>query len=174
VGHSKLVPNGVFEYQHSSGGDVRTSFATGFRMWAQIDLPVFLEADAEKPANTMMMDFEIGEAKVELPCNRRVVLGPTQHFTRAPLASDVGEEHTFCPCCLFTRSVDAFRPLLAQDAFFGIRLYAMRDTDGTLRADCRVNGADYPAGAEALVRYAGTWPDLGFEFRKQYVAIRSK
>lgn len=174
VAHPKLMPAGVFEYQHAGGDDLRDSFAKGFRMWAQVDLPVFLELGADKPATTMMMDFDVGQAKAELPCDRRVVLGPTQHFARSPLADDVKDEHPFCPCCLFTNSLDAFRRLLAQDAFFGIRLYAMRDTDGTLRADCRVNGVDYPAGVEALIRYAGRWPDRGFEFRKQYAAIRSK
>ena len=32
----------------------------------------------------------------------------------------------------------------------------------------RVNGEDYPAG-QALAEYVGTWPQRGFEFRKQLV-----
>jgi hypothetical protein len=42
-----------------------------------------------------------------------------------------------------------------------------------VQADCRVNGEDWSAGAEALRAYVTRWPDRGFEFRKQYVVIQS-
>ena len=42
--HAALVPGGVFEFQHSSGTDMRDSFAKGFKSWAELDLPVFLDA----------------------------------------------------------------------------------------------------------------------------------
>jgi len=48
-----------------------------------------------------------------------------------------------------------------------------RDTEGHIEADCRVNGVDRPEGAAALMRYAKTWPDRGFEYRKQYVGIQT-
>lgn len=174
VAHPTLVPGGVFEYQHASGANIPESFASGFRNWAMVDLPVFLEADLERPDNTMMMDFTKGAAKFELSRNRRVVLGPTQHLAQSPLAADAKDEHPFCLCCLFTNSIEAFREQIAKDEFVGIRLFALREKDGSVRADCRVNGIDWTAGAEALALYAGTWPDRGFEFRKQYVAIRSR
>ena len=47
-------------------------------------------------------------------------------------------------------------------------------TEGRIEADCRVNGVDRPEGAAALVRYAQTWPDRGFEYRKQYVCIQTR
>jgi hypothetical protein len=54
-----------------------------------------------------------------------------------------------------------------------MRLYAARYADGTVVADCRVNGEEYPMGAEHLKKYAETWPHRGLEIRKQYVAIRT-
>lgn len=174
VAHPRLIPQGVFEFQHSGGDNIREAFIKGFQGWAQVDLPVFLDADLEKPKNSLLMDFEIGRAKVELACNRRVILGPTQHLARQPLATDGKDEHPFCPCCLFTSGVDAFRELIARDTFYGIRLFAMRNADGSVQADCRVNGVDWPAGVAALVKYAQSWPDRGFEFRKQYAVIRSR
>ena len=39
-------------------------------------------------------------------------------------------------------------------------------------ADCRVNGDDFEPGAIALRAYATTWPDAGYEFRKQYVIFQ--
>jgi len=173
VAHPELVPGGVFEYQHSTGDDLRQSLAKGFKNWIEVDLPVFLEARAAKPTSTMMLEFKMGEAKVELTRSRRVVLGPTHHLVQKPLATDTPDEHPFCLCCLFTNSVDAFREPLSKGDFYGIRLFAMRNADGTVEADCRINGADWAPGIEALAQYARTWPDRGFEYRKQYVAIRS-
>ena len=44
VAHDALIPGGIFEYQHSSGTDLRDSFAKAFQSWADLDLPVFLDA----------------------------------------------------------------------------------------------------------------------------------
>jgi hypothetical protein len=43
-----------------------------------------------------------------------------------------------------------------------------------MQADCRVNGEDWLAGADALRAYVATWPDRGLETRKQYVLIGPK
>ena len=82
-------------------------------------------------------------------------------------------EHPFCPCCLLTNTFETFEPLIESDRFFAIRLLAMRNGDGSARADCRVNGEDWEAGQQALCDYAGTWPDAGFEVRKQYVVVQT-
>ena len=49
----------------------------------------------------------------------------------------------------------------------------MRNAEGSAEADCRVNGVDWPAGKAALLKYVATWPERGFEYRKQFVAIRT-
>ncbi|KRB95634.1 hypothetical protein ASE26_26780 [Duganella sp. Root198D2] len=81
---------------------------------------------------------------------RKVFMGPyAHHMTATPAGEECGD-HDSCPCCPFTNSIDAFSEQLAAQAFFGIRLYACRDDNGMLAADCRVNGEDFPAGAELL------------------------
>src|SRR5690349_19139447 len=55
VSHASLVPGGVFEFQHSNGADIRESFASGFRNWAELDLPVFLDAQREKAKDSMVL-----------------------------------------------------------------------------------------------------------------------
>ena len=171
--HSTLVPAGVFEYQHSSGTDIRDSFAKGFKVWAELDLPVFLDALRAKPATCMVMEMSQGkEGKSLLARDRRLVLGPTVQMAQKtdPMPGD----HDFCPCCLFTRSIEAFEGLVKDQAFHGVRLFVTRNGDGLIEADCRVNGVDHPAGAAALVRYAQGWPDRGVEYRKQYVCIQTR
>ena len=90
------------------------------------------------------------------------------HYAESPAPAQ-DEEHPFCPCCLFTNSLDAFHGILRDGGYAAIRLYAARDANGEISADCRVNGEDYPAGQQALAEYVGTWPQRGFEFRKQLV-----
>jgi len=59
------------------------------------------------------------------------------------------------------------------DGFYGDRLFAARDENGAATADCRINGQDFPAGAQALAAYVQSWPQRAIEFRKQYIAIQT-
>jgi hypothetical protein len=163
ISHAALIPGGTFEFQHSSGADLRDSLAKGFDSWAELDLPVFLDALRDQAATCMT---------VQLEPDRRVVFGPTIQMAENPEA--VPGHDDFCPCCLFTKSTGAFDVLVRDKAFFGIRLFVSRSEDGHIEADCRVNGIDRPEGAAALTRYAKTWPDRGFEYRKQYVCIQTR
>jgi len=80
-------------------------------------------------------------------------------------------------CCTKLWDVEpaapSFKPLVAGDGFFAIRMYAMRGEDGSVAADCRVNGQEFEEGKAALRRYVSTWPQAGFEFRKQYVVLQT-
>ena len=51
------------------------------------------------------------------------------------------------------------------------RLFASRDSESVAQADCRINGVDWAPGISALLKYVATWPNRGFEYRKQFVAI---
>jgi hypothetical protein len=62
---------------------------------------------------------------------------------------------------------------LRDGNFHAIRLFVSRDEEGHVEADCRLNGIERPEGAAALIRYAQSWPDRGFEYRKQYVCIQT-
>src|SRR5690348_11923615 len=82
------------------------------------------------------------------------------------------QSHDFCPCCFLTNSMETFKGMLEGEGFFAIRFYAVRDAEGQAQADCRVNGEDFEAGKQALLKYVEKWPAAGFEFRKQYVIIQ--
>jgi hypothetical protein len=166
------IPAGVFEFQHSTGDDSRQSIAKGFEGWMQLDLPVFLEALRPKPEHCACMEFDLPAEGVTPPQKRRVVLGPVAHLVSRQTEGPA-EEHPFCPCCLFTNSATAMMPKIRDGRFYGARLFAMRDQDGSVGADCRLNGEDWEPGKKALIEYAKTWPDRGIEFRKQYVIIQT-
>jgi hypothetical protein len=150
VAHAGLLPQGVFEYQHSGGETTGQALTRGFDLWAQVDLVVFQDALGGELAHCTSMDMSWKEGR-----QRRVLFGPVAHRAALP-AAEVEEE-----------------PQIESDGVYGLRLYAARDAEGEVQADCRVNGEDWPAGAEALRAYVTQWPDRGFEFRKQYVVIQS-
>jgi hypothetical protein len=175
----------AFEYQHSTGDTIEASVAAGFNHWRQLDLPVLVEALRDKLEHCTAMEMTFPAAGDAPARTRRVVLGPVAHFRQhepppgsAPQCAPGGDgskpaDHDFCPCCLFSRTIEAFKPLVESDGFYAIRFYAARDENGVPQADCRVNGEDSDAGKAALIKYAASWPPAGFEFRKQYVVIQS-
>lgn len=178
--HPGVFPTGVFEYQHSHGAGVQEAVVKGFVAWAQGDLPVLQDALAEKPqaCTTMEMAFPDGpDAVGGQPGTwvRRVLFGPpARAMVRPEAAQDDASGHGFCPCCLLTRNLDTFQALVERQEFYAIRMFAARDMQGQASADCRVNGGEWEPGAQALSGYVQTWPDLGFEWRKQYVVLQTR
>ena len=181
-----LIKDLIFEYQHSAGSSQLASLHDGFNNWARMDLTTLRNAiQPELECASLGLgytDESTGEAY-----QRQVVLGPTAHYQQQPPQehahgsqqhADDGDnsddDHDFCPCCLFTNSMEAFTDLLKGREFLGVRLYAARDSQGEVSADCRVNGEDYPAALPYLQAYAQSWPQAGLEFRKQYVVIRNQ
>lgn len=180
VNHVKLVPAGTFEFQHAMGTDSNESFAKGFDQWAQMDWIALLEALTDRPEKCTSMQMNLPATEGKHGLIRRAVLGPVAHFMERPPEiekqdpqSAEGDEHDFCPCCLLTKSFRAFQSFLEADGFFGIKMFALRGKDGTPQANCRINGEEWEAGAIALREFATTWPDVGYEYRKQYVVLHS-
>jgi len=176
VAHPSSLSLPCFEFQHSVGDSVTASVRRGFEEWAQIDWPVFVHLASDQ-GNCMVMELEGGDAAEP---KRRILLGPVRQFMRepAPVAAD-GEEHDFCPCCLLTNCLitDSGKALMSEifsNGTRGLRFFAMRNESGEVSADCRINGEDFEPGAEALKAYAATWPQRGFETRKQYALIEPK
>jgi hypothetical protein len=174
--HPLLSPNGVFEYQHATGDSIAESISNGFDQWLQMDFVPLLDALLPKPESCTALEWAFPATGGKPVRVRRAVLGPPARFVEKRPSRPEGnlpEEHPFCPCCLLTNSFEAFREFIEGDGFYGLRLFAARDGEGMLQADCRVNGGDWAKGAEALREYAKTWPKGGFEFRKQYVVLQS-
>jgi hypothetical protein len=172
VNHPGLCPGGIFEYQHAGGATMKESLRKGFESWATTDLPVFIDALREKPEVCTFMIVELPATR-SLPARKRqVIFGPPVRAV-ARGTDESNEEHEYCPCCLFTHSMGAFQKQLEGNEFYGVRLYASRNTKGGVEADCRVNGVDWDSGKTALKKYVKKWSDRGFELRKQFVAIRT-
>jgi hypothetical protein len=111
VKHATLIPSPVFEFQHSTGDTPLASIQSGFDQWCKTDLPALADATRPEPRHCTIMKFA-SEAKGDRPAiKRRLVLGPVAHVQQHPPDAPGGqEEHPFCPCCLLTRSWEAFRP----------------------------------------------------------------
>jgi hypothetical protein len=184
--HPNVVPNGVFEYQHATGDNLRKSVGNGFEQWAQLDLIPLLDALRPKAESCMTWEMTFPQTDRRQTRIRRAVLGPVAHFMASPPAvqdrntsADKGEtvssndEHPFRACCLLTKSFTTFKKLFEDEAFFGVRLFAARDGMGSPQADCRVNGEDWETGANALRECVRRWPGAGYEFRKQYVVLQT-
>ncbi|MBC3907103.1 hypothetical protein H8L47_05965 [Undibacterium sp. NL8W] len=170
--HAGYFPQGLSEYQHAMGATESEAILEGLRTWAKMDLLVLLDATREQPLNCTVIEMNTSAETEEGKSFRQVILGPVAHLASLP-APKKKEEHPFCPCCLFTESMPAFHDLLQTSDFIGIRLFASRDNEGKLAADCRVNGEDFLPAVEHLKQYAEKWPQRGLEFRKQYVVIRT-
>jgi hypothetical protein len=185
--HPALVPDGVFEYQHATGDNVEASIRKGLDQWAQTGFVALLDALQPTPAKCTTLRMTFPEKDGKLAYTRRAVLGPVFHWVEhaeiyeqksaAGSGEDVergqGERHDFCPCCLLTRSFETFVELVEDRGFYGLLLFAARDVKGVPQADCRVNGNDWDAGAEALRKYVTTWPEAGYEIRKQFVVLHT-
>ena len=166
-----LFPSGVFEFQHSNAADVVVGLRSGFEQFARFDLPVLRAAGARQSTDCSFIDFKERYQTTTLANARRVVLGPVS-WTVKDSAAAQNEEHPFCPCCFFTHSHEAMLEKLNARGLFAVRLFASRHPGQEVEADCRVNGLDWPAGKQALIAYAKTWPDRGFEMRRQYIVIQ--
>ncbi len=169
--HDRCFPQALPEFQHAPGETVEQALTEGFRAWARMDLVTLEDATRDKPRDCAVMEVP---ASLCAPGHRRqILLGPVAHVVSKPENAPGPDDHPFCPCCLITSSLQAFEPVFRADSVAGIRLFASRAADGTLAADCRVNGETFPAGEAPLVEYARSWPQRGLEFRKQYVIVRS-
>src|SRR5581483_10010897 len=170
----------LVEYQHSFGASAENAIAEGFEQWRQMDLVALLDALREKPEQCLVIAMDFGATSAAGARRRRVVLSPVAHYVERPLPppppnadAEQRQHGSFCPCCLFTNTMEAFMPLLETGDFLGVRFYAARDQNGVAQADCRVNGEDYEPGKNALLQYIPRWPDQRLEFRKQYAVIQN-
>ncbi len=135
VAHASLLPAGAFKYQHSYGEDIASALTRGFDLWAQVDLVVFKDALTVEMAHctSLQMQWEPKEGETRSR-QRRVLFGPVAHHAAREATEE--EEHPFCSCCLFTNTWDAYKPQIESDGVYGLRLYAARDAQGKVQADC--------------------------------------
>lgn len=177
--HPKWFPEGIREYQHSYAKTLQLSLQEGFNAWINGDLVALEDAVIESPETCLSVCMQFPAEDSQLALSRRAIFGPVTLFVEQPTQSkecvnEDEDEHEFCPCCLLMRNIDSFLSLVKSDRFLAIRLFVSRDNDGKATADCRVNGEHFPEGANALTQYSQDWLPQGFEYRKQYVLVRSE
>ena len=170
--HPRLVPSGVLEYQHTFGKTLSDAVRDGLDQWVQLDFTVLVDALRETPESCPAVLITVPQADGG-ERRRRAVLGPVRHTVERQERPRGDGEHPFCPCCFLMQNYETFRPLLESDSFYGIRLFAARNQDGSVNADCRVNGQHWEDGQRALLGYVDTWPQAGLEWRKQYVVMQT-
>ena len=164
-----LEGTGLFEFQHANGKNALESVCNGFQGWVDSDLPVFLDLGAEDPEQCTILRINAPNDEQASSFKRRVLVSPPAQI--AQVRGEIEDDHPFCPCCLIMQNYSAFEELINEDAIYGVRLFAMSNENGETNADCRVNGMEYEKGVAALSEYAKSWPDRGYEFRKQYALM---
>lgn len=165
--HADLFPDAIFEYQYYSfENDAVQSLTEGFKLWIETDLLLLMNALKQDNHDFMTMTIDKEDGKpTKLLFGDVAQMGNSNH-------SDSHDEDGFCPCCLFTNSIDAFQPLLNDNKNHAIRLFAYKNTEkGDIDADCRVNGEEFEEAKPALINYAKTWQGKDMIFRKQYMLI---
>lgn len=156
--HPTYFPQGLTEFQHSAGSNTASSLSEGFANWAKMDLVALEDAVLPKPQSCSFMEMTFPSTGDAAPRKRQVIFGPTGHVVTSQSEVSEEEDHPFCPCCLFTNSSEAFRAILDSDTFAGIRLFASKDFDGEVAADCRVNGEEFSEAQSHLQNYVNRWP----------------
>jgi hypothetical protein len=170
--HPRLVPQGVFEYQHARDKTLADAVRDGFDQWVQLDFAVLL--DALRDPLEYCQGIEITFPQIDGPDLRRRAC-PRSDRTCCPVPGMSGSRRraSLLPVLLPDQHIDAFRPLMESNRFYGIRFYAARGDDGAPLADCRVNGEDWEDGKRALLGYVDKWPQAGLELRKQYIVMQT-
>lgn len=175
IHHPELFPNGTFEYQYSFGKfeTLDEALLSGFDIWLKTDWETLLDAALPDEAQHLKLSMEFKDKQL----NRLVLLGSVGFYPAPePESCDTDDEQhgEFCECCLFTQSLEAFKPLLESPECYAIRVFVSRDENGEVSADCRVNGEDWDDALDALKNYAKTWGNKEMSFRKQYIIIRNQ
>lgn len=170
--HPDVRSAGVFEYQHATAENLSSAIVRGFEGWLSIDWPVLQDAVRKVPENCTVIEMPFPGKDASSKHLRRVLLGPVIVCQENPSSISDVEHGSFCPCCMFTRSVEAFKPLLEGPGFHAIRFFAMREAEGSVQADSRINGLDSEEIMTRLRSYVEEWPGEGFETRKQYIIIQ--
>ena len=178
IHHKEIFPEGIFEYVYpqKQATDLTDGLFDLFKTWVDLDWETL--ADCLNLKNSKYMSVEIELKDVVKHIFYGSVLSYPNVDAEKLKAKGIDPDpyiDEFCPCCLFTNSMEAFDDQIKDtEKNYAVRLFAMKDVNGEIKADCRINGEEYPQAEEYLKKYASTWKDCDIiKFRKQYVIIRN-
>ena len=178
VHHKEIFPDGIFEYVYpqEQAVDLVDGLFDLFRTWVDLDWETLTDCLNLKNSKYMSVEIELKDVVKHIFYGS--VLSYPNVDSEKLKAKGIDPDpyiDDFCPCCLFTNSMEAFDDQIKDtEKNYAIRLFAMKDANGKIKADCRINGEEYPQAEEYLKKYASTWKDCDIiKFRKQYVIIRN-
>lgn len=178
IHHKEIFPEGIFEYVYpqKQATDLTDGLFDLFKTWVDLDWETL--ADCLNLKNSKYMSVEIELKDVVKHIFYGSVLSYPNVDAEKLKAKGIDPDpyiDEFCPCCLFTNSMEAFDDQIKDtEKNYAVRLFAMKNANGEIKADCRINGEEYPQAEEYLKKYASTWKDCDIiKFRKQYVIIRN-
>ncbi|BBM45643.1 DUF6348 family protein [Leptotrichia trevisanii] len=181
IHHKEIFPNGIFEYvypQQKAENAIDGLFEL-FETWVDLDWLTLCDCLKFEKSEYMSMRIDLDKEKIK---SKHVFYGPVLSYPNFDVeeAKSKGIDidpyiDEFCPCCLFTNSMEAFDEQIKDTSQnYAIRLFAMKNPDGEIDADCRINGEEYPQAEKYLKNYTKTWKKCDImKFRKQYVIIRN-
>lgn len=181
IHHKEIFPNGIFEYVYpqKKAENVIGGLFELFETWADLDWLTLCDCLKFEKSEFMSMRIDLNKEKTQA---RHIFYGSVLSYPNIDVeeAKSKGIDvdpyiDEFCPCCLFTNSMEAFdKQIKDTSQNYAIRLFAMKNPDGEVDADCRINGEEYPQAENYLKKYAKTWKDCDImKMRKQYVIIRN-
>lgn len=181
IHHKEVFPNGIFEYVYPQKKveNVIGGLFELFETWVNLDWRTLCDCLKFEKSEFMSMRIDLNKEKTQA---KHVFYGPVLSYPNIDVEDakakgiDVDPYiDEFCPCCLFTNSMEAFvKQIKDTNQNYAIRLFAMKDPNGEVDADCRINGEEYPQAEEYLKKYAKTWKDCDIiKMRKQYVIIKN-
>ena len=178
IHHKEIFPEGIFEYVYpqKQATDLTDGLFDLFKTWVDLDWETL--ADCLNLKNSKYMSVEIELKDVVKHIFYGSVLSYPNVDAEKLKAKGIDPDpyiDEFCPCCLFTNSMEAFDDQIKDtEKNYAVRLFAMKNANGEIKADCRINGEEYPQAEEYLKKYASTWKDCDIvKFRKQYIIIRN-
>ncbi len=181
IHHKEIFPDGIFEYiypQKETNNAIQGLFEL-FQTWVDLDWETLQDVFNFEKSKYMSMRMDLNKEKTRA---RHIFYGPVLSYPNFDMEDakfkgiDIDPYiDEFCPCCLFTNSMEAFDNQIKDTTKnYAIRLFAMKNPNGEVKVDCRINGEEYPQAEEYLKNYAKKWKDCDImKFRKQYVIIRN-
>ena len=178
IHHKEIFPDGIFEYIYPQ--KQATNLADGlfdlFNTWVDLDWETLDDCLKLKNSKYMSMEIELEDVV------KHVFYGPVLSYPNVDVeklkVKGIDPDpyiDEFCPCCLFTNSMEAFDAQIKDtEKNYAVRLFATKNVNGEVEADCRINGEEYPQAEEYLKKYASTWKECDIiKIRKQYIIIRN-
>ncbi len=167
IRHPQWLPDGFTEYEDYTEETPAEALRITCSAWVSSVMAIILDAHGQ----TNKLSSHL---KLEAPSRsgaRVVVQGPVGRLAAREVDYSKTGHDPYCPCCFTTQSLEALKGHLQEHEVYAVRFIADRSARGKVKAICRINGTDFPEGAQAIRAFAEGWPNARGESRNQFVVI---